>query len=162
MAGGSRHDRDGALVTALAAGAGTAAVARHAGVNERTVRRRLQDPAFKAKVDEARAELVRQAVGRLAAVGQLAADKLHALLSARSETVQLQASRSILEFMFRGAEADTLARQLIELRERVEGLTNGLRIDAAGGGTAHGGPEGPAEGPRWFGGADADAGADPG
>jgi hypothetical protein len=91
VAGNSgKRNCDDALVAALAAGGNVAAAAKHASISERTVRRRLEDPAFRAKVDEARAELVRAAVGRLSAVGVLAVDKLHSLIgNARSETMQL-------------------------------------------------------------------------
>jgi hypothetical protein len=131
---GKRHN-DEALITALAAGGNIAAAARHAHVSERTVRRRLLDPDFARKVGEARAELVRAAVGRLSAVGVLAVDKQHSLIgSARSVAVQLGASRSVLEFMFRGAEVEVLARQLAELKAQVEGLLSGHQGHAAAGG----------------------------
>jgi hypothetical protein len=158
---GKRHN-DEALITALAAGGNVAAAARHAHVSERTVRRRLQDPAFRARVDEARGELVRAAVGRLAAVGALAADKLHALIgNAKSETVQLGAARSVLEYMLRGCETEVLARQLAELRLQVEGILNGHPGHDSANGEARGVPGGAAGGPRWVGGIDADAAPDP-
>jgi hypothetical protein len=159
---GSRHDRDEALVTALAAGASMAAAARHAHINERTLRRRLENPAFRARVDEARAALVCQAVGRLADVGTLAADKLHALLGAKSETVQLGAARSVLEYMLRGCETEVLARQLAELRAQVEGILSGHPGHDSANGETRGVPGGAAENPRWVGGVDADASPDPG
>jgi hypothetical protein len=144
---------DEALVTALAGGASAAAAAAKAEVSARTVRRRLGDPAFRAQVDEARAELVRQAVGKLADVGALAGETLADLVREGTGTVKLGAARSILEFMFRGHEVDTLARQVADLKRQVEGLTRGdrgaeERVDQApgSGGGPPGGPGG-AEGP---------------
>src|SRR5215213_2822305 len=66
MAGGDRRDADQALVAALAAGATKQEAARLAGVGERTIYRRLEDPDFRRRVDQARGELVGRVVGRLA------------------------------------------------------------------------------------------------
>jgi hypothetical protein len=143
VAGSGKHHRDEALIAALAAGGNAAAAARQAGVNERTVRRRLADPAFRARVDEARAELVRAAIGRLATIGTLAADKLQDLIgNARSEQVQLGAARAALEFMLKGSDTEVLARQLAELREHVEVLRRERGSTTAPSGPAAGGPEG--------------------
>jgi hypothetical protein len=118
----ARKDVDDALILALAGGLGVAAAARKAEVSERTVRRRLEGAAFRAKVDAARAALVGEAVGRLALIGGAAAGKLAELLGAKSEAVRLGAARACLEFMLRGAEVDVLARQLADLRHEVEAL----------------------------------------
>src|SRR4051794_31695937 len=67
-----KRNCDDALILALAAGASTTAAAEQARVSDRLVRRRLEEPPFRAKVDAARAELVSRAVGRLSAVGVLA------------------------------------------------------------------------------------------
>jgi hypothetical protein len=112
-----------ALVVALASGLGLAAAARQAGASERTARRRLAVPAFRARVDAARTGLVGEAVGRLALIGGAAALKLHELLGAKSEAVRLGACRAVLEHMFRGVEMDALARQVEELAAKVEELT---------------------------------------
>jgi hypothetical protein len=123
VAGTGKKHCDESLITALASGASVPAAAAHAGICQKTVRRRLADAAFRAKVDEARAALVSAAVGRLSAVGVLAVDKVHELASnARSETVQLGAARTALEFMFRGTEVDVLAKQIAELREQVTAI----------------------------------------
>src|SRR5581483_430575 len=68
------------IVMALAAGASKESAAKIAGVSSRTVFRRCQDAEFRARVDRARAELVEGAVGRLSAIGPLAADELHRLI----------------------------------------------------------------------------------
>jgi hypothetical protein len=148
VAGSGKKNCDGAIVTALAAGGNVASAARHAGVHERTVERRLKDPAFRARVDEARAEMVRAAVGRLAAVGTLAASRLQDLVdNAKSETVRLGAARAILEFMFRGAEVEVLAREVADLKRLVGEIKHGAGIHEGGAGPAAGGPEGGASGP---------------
>jgi hypothetical protein len=147
VAGSGKKNCDDAIVTALAAGGNVASAARHAGVHERTVERRLKDPAFRARVDEARAEMVRAAVGRLAAVGALAADKLHALLGAKAESVQLGAARSILDYMLRGAEIEVLAREVADLKRLVAEVRHDPGVYAGGAGPAAGGPPGGAGGP---------------
>jgi hypothetical protein len=124
-----KRNCDEGLVVALAGGASVSAAAAHAGVSDRTARRRLADPAFRTRVDEARGELVRQAVGRLSAIGVLAGDTLEGLIKgAASEAVRLGAARAVLEYMFRGQEIDALARQLDELERRLEGMADGSAI----------------------------------
>jgi hypothetical protein len=140
VAGSGKKHCDEAIVAALAAGGNVAAAARHARVSERTVHRRLEDPSFRAKVDQARTELVRQTVGRLAAVGVLATDKLHSLLGAKSEAVQLGAARAVLDYMLKAVDSDLLARQLVELREQVEELRRERGNTSPPGGPAAGGP----------------------
>jgi predicted transcriptional regulator len=122
MSGHGRKDVDEALVLALAAGSGVAAAARKAGVSERTVRRRLQEEAFAARVDGARARMVQRAVGRLAAAGGLAGKTLHELLRSQSDTVRLGAAHAALEFMFRGHEQDTLVRQVEDIQRQLEAV----------------------------------------
>jgi hypothetical protein len=153
MAGG-RKGNDEALVTALAAGGSASAAAQLAKVSTRTVHRRLEDPAFRARVDEARAEMVSQAVGRLAAGGALAGDTLHELLAKSvPPATRLGASRAVLEYMLRGAEVDALTREQAELRREIEELKRGSSHHAAGVGEApHGAGDGgaaerPAAGP---------------
>ncbi len=116
----NRPKHTDAIVLALAQGLGVAAAARQAQVHERTVRRRLADPDFRARVDQARAGMVSEAVGRLSLAGGAAATVLAQLVgSAGSEAVRLGACRAVLDHMFRGVEADTLARQLAELRAEI-------------------------------------------
>jgi hypothetical protein len=133
---------DPALILALAAGGSAAASAAHAGVSERTARRRLRDPRFRARVDAARAEMVRQSVGRLSAIGVLAGDTLKELMGKdHPAAIRLGAARGALEYLFRGHELDTLTRQVKELREA---LRNGTGNAAAGAGADNNGDGHPA------------------
>jgi HEAT repeat protein len=119
MAGGDRRNADSVLVTALAAGATVEAAAKTAGVSERTAYRRLDDPAFRQGVINARAEMVSRAVARLSATSTLAADTLRKLLDARSETVRLGAARAILELGSKLRESEDLAERVRALEERL-------------------------------------------
>jgi hypothetical protein len=58
---------DEALVQALAGGASVPVAARAAAVSERTVYRRLEDPAFCEAVARLRSRMTGQAIGRLSA-----------------------------------------------------------------------------------------------
>jgi hypothetical protein len=113
---------DDAVLLTLAAGGSPAAAAQQAHCSERTVRRRLEDPAFRQRVDEARSKMVSDAVGRLACIGVLAADTLHGLLQSGAERIQLNAAKSVLELMLRGLEVHELARQVQELKARFDAI----------------------------------------
>jgi hypothetical protein len=133
VARNGKKNRDDEIITALAAGGNIASAARHAGVSERTVRRRLADPAFARKVDEARTEMVRAVVGRLAATGVLAVTRLQDLVdNARSEAVRLGAARAILEHMFKGAEVEVLAREVDALKRQFEEVQRGISVSEGG------------------------------
>jgi hypothetical protein len=99
---------DAALVTALAAGGSAAGAATHAQCSERTVRRRLQDAAFRAQVDAARADLVSQTVGRLSALGTLATEALQVAVKSGDTKERLTAAKVILEYQYRGTTLDAL------------------------------------------------------
>jgi AraC-like DNA-binding protein len=142
-----RKGLDAALVTALAAGGSLAAAAAHAGCSERTVYRRLQDPEFKARVQQARADMVEQAVGQLSALGGMATQALQGLLKDQAGAVRLGAARTVLEHMFRAAQLDNLQRLVAEmqtelgrLRRHHEHQPGGTRAPAANG-RAGGEPE---------------------
>jgi hypothetical protein len=66
MADNDSEKGDAALIVALAGGATVRDAARRAHVGERTVYRRLDEPDFRRQVQDARAGMVAQAVGKLA------------------------------------------------------------------------------------------------
>jgi len=109
---------DDALVAALAAGSTVPDAAKRANMSERTARRRLDDPAFRRRVSEARGELYSAAMGRLAAVATKAADTLEKLLTSTRDAVALGAARSILELGQR-------LRESVELEQRIAALERG-------------------------------------
>jgi hypothetical protein len=119
-AGHGRKNVDDALLLPLAAGASPAEAARQAHCSERTVRRRLREPGFRARVEAMRAELIGNAVGRLAVIGTLAADTLHQLLKSADEKIKLGAARAALGFMLQSRDYEVLAAEVAKLREMVE------------------------------------------
>jgi hypothetical protein len=110
---------DEVLILALATGANLAGAAQQAGVSERTARRRLSDPAFRARVKAQREDLVGQAVGRLSALGALAGDVLSELLASASEQVRLGAVRAALGYMFQGQTLETTQAEIAQLKEDI-------------------------------------------
>jgi hypothetical protein len=90
--------------------------AERCSLNERTVRRYLKGPEFKARYVEERALLVEQSVAALQKAGTEAVVVLQGAL-AEEENVyaRIRAARTILELMFRGTD-------LLDIVERVERL----------------------------------------
>ena len=64
MAGGGRKNGDPVLAAALASGGTWKEAAEAAGVSERTVGRRLKDPAFRGTVSRLREEIFSRAAAR--------------------------------------------------------------------------------------------------
>src|SRR5262249_36084790 len=92
--------------------------AAKAGISVRTVNRRINDPAFKAKLQELRDNATHFVLVRLVALGTAALDTLQQLLNARLEPVRLGAARAILE----------LGRQLRETEEHAERIAQLERL----------------------------------
>ncbi len=77
-----RRSRSDIIAAALASGATQREAGRAAGVSERTVRRRLEQPEFAAQVAHERAELVTRVSARLTGLASKALDTLESLLGA--------------------------------------------------------------------------------
>ena len=92
-----KHTTDVTLVVALASGLSRKQAAQQAKVSERTVTRRLADPAFRERVAAAQAETITQTSAQLTAAGLEAVHTLVQLLSAQAESVRLAAARAVLE-----------------------------------------------------------------
>jgi hypothetical protein len=126
VARGRRRKGDAALVEALACGASAEGAARTAGVSPRTVYRRLADPAFRAQVGAARAELVRREAGLLTVAGLGSIKALTALQeSATSEAVRLGAARAVLELSCKLRESADLQERVAAVEGRLEALLDG-------------------------------------
>jgi len=112
-----------ALIAALAAGLTVREAAGRAHIGERTARRRLEDPAFRRRVADARAALLERAIGRMAASTTAAADTLQALLDAESESVRHAAAKTLLELASRGIELLDLAGRVEQLERAAEAMS---------------------------------------
>jgi hypothetical protein len=118
MAAGGRKNADDAVALALASGLTVEAAAGAAGVGERTVYRRLANPAFRVRVSELRTAMVERALGKMADGMGEAADTLRQLLAAKSESVRLGAARALFELSVK-------LRESVELEERLRALEEG-------------------------------------
>jgi len=96
--GRSRDPKDELIVDALATGATYADAGKTAKVSPRTVRRRMEDPEFRADVNAARRERIQSIRGRLAVAGVDGVAVLAQLASeAASESVRLGAARALVQ-----------------------------------------------------------------
>jgi hypothetical protein len=96
-------------------------------VGERTVYRRLSEPAFAAQVAEASRALRTQALTALGAASTAAVRTLGTLLNAQSESVRLGACRAILELGTKLRETDELEQRLLLVEERVAASSDQAR-----------------------------------
>ena len=118
---------DSVLAMALASGATHVAAAQQAQTSERTVRRKLADPAFRALVGDYRNQLIAGALGRMAESMTRAADALVAMLDAPEAHIRVRAARSLLSLGVRLQDSvDTANRiQAVEVElERRGGFTS--------------------------------------
>lgn len=95
---GSELEGDDALFTALVRGAHAVNAAAIAGVSERTVYRRLADPIFRGRVDQAR-ELLRESIlARLTDAGLDAIGELETLMhESEDDRIRMQAAKTLLQ-----------------------------------------------------------------
>ncbi len=112
---GNGRAQDDALALLLAQGQSHSQAASALGISARTVRRRNSDPTFAKRVQEARAHLFEQSLGRLADGATEAVDTLRGLLAADEDRVRLSAAAKILELGLR-------ARDAVEIERRVAAL----------------------------------------
>lgn len=119
---GRRAPEGEGLVLALACGATVEAAARQCGVSDRTVYRRLEDPAFKARVQEVRGEMVRRSAGLLtAAAGQAVQTLLALQREAMPPAVRLGAARAVIELGLKVREVAELEARIAALERLAEG-----------------------------------------
>ncbi len=102
---------------AIASGSTIVEAAERAGISERTVRRRLDDPDYRMEISRLRSKLLDAAVGRLVAATTQAAGTMQALLEADSEHVRLGAAKGILEFGLSLQEALETQTRITTLEE---------------------------------------------
>lgn len=92
------------------------------GLSERTVRRYLADPTFRAALGQAENQAIHEAARRLIQGGADALDVLETLMkSAESESVQRLAASDWLNNVLRWAELVTVAARVSELEGQVYG-----------------------------------------
>lgn len=116
MAGPQRKKSEDPLLLALACGATVEAAARQCGLSDRTVYRRLQDPEFKRKLENVRADMTQRSAGMLtAAAGEAVRTLLSLQKDAIPAAVRLGAARAVLEIGIK-------LRQMVEIEQRLTEL----------------------------------------
>jgi hypothetical protein len=121
MAGGQRKRNEDALLLALACGASVEAAAKQCGLAERTVYRRLEDPGFRARLQDVRSDMVRRAAGMLTAAASQAVGTLLALQKdSAPPAVRLGAARAVLEIGIKVREMAELEARMAELEALVK------------------------------------------
>jgi len=109
--------KDGLIIAALGAGMTHSDAGRAAGVSNRTVRRRLEDPTFSQRVADAAAEYVDQLSKQLTRLAPSAIETMSMLMSAPDSppAVKLRAATCLLN-------ASRVWRDATELEERLRQL----------------------------------------
>jgi hypothetical protein len=119
VAGAGKKKIDAALIAALAWGATIESAAQKANVSERTVYRRLTDPAFQERLTNLRSETLQRAAAILTAASLEVVKTLVALQNPSvPAAVRLGAARSILEFGAKLRESAELERRIAALEQR--------------------------------------------
>lgn len=124
MADSGSFNSDDQLAVALASGSSVRQAASQAGVSERTAFRRLNEIAFRKRVDEIRRVALEEAVGKLSAAGSSAVETMLDLLKSEVPvSTRLAAARAVLEFGTKLRETNDFETRLCELEERNDGKT---------------------------------------
>jgi AcrR family transcriptional regulator len=115
-----RRQADDMILMALACGATLEAAAAKAGVSKTTVQRRLQDPEFKARLQEIRSDMVKRNASTLTAAS---GEAIKTLLSLQQPTsppaVRLGAARSVLEIGIKMREIADVEERLAALEQQM-------------------------------------------
>ena len=120
MSGDRRKKNEEPLLLALACGATVEAAARQCGISGRTVYRRLEDPEFKRRLENVRADMIQRSAGMLtAAAGEAVRTLLSLQKDAIPAAVRLGAARAILEVGMKVRQVVELEVRLAELEELV-------------------------------------------
>jgi HEAT repeat protein len=121
-----RKKAEDSLLMALACGASVESAARQCKLCVRTVYRRLEDPDFRQRLQEIRADMFQRTAATLTAAGSEAVRTLLELLkSASPPATRLGAARAVLEMGMK-------AREFVELEQRLAALEGQAEKNAEG------------------------------
>src|SRR5438067_2376122 len=118
MAQRGRRNADEALLMALACGATVESAAARAGVSPSTAYRRLNEAAFRRRLQQVRADMVHRTAGMLTAAAGEAVKALLALLKEGTPpAVRLGAAKAVLELGLKVREAAEVEQRLAALED---------------------------------------------
>jgi hypothetical protein len=112
-----RRPGDEKIIGALAAGHPYAEAGRSAGCSERTVRRRMEDPLFRAEVDEMEAQIVEQTSASLATLATQAIATLGPLMNDGEPWMRQKTALAVIDLSIRYREAARLDERVAMLEE---------------------------------------------
>jgi hypothetical protein len=93
-------------------------------LGERTVYRRLKDPAFRRQISDTRARMVDEAVGKLTDASSKAVGTLKALLDSPVDPTRLGAAKAILEIGTKLRAAEELEDRIAQMEATVAESAN--------------------------------------
>ena len=109
------------IIAALAVGSTYAEAGAQAGVDERTIARRMQEPEFARAVDDRRREHAVEVAGRLSSLGPRAISTIEDLLDDPSPRIRLAAAKLLLELGLKVRTLNEIERDLAEIRQLLAG-----------------------------------------
>lgn len=119
-----------ALLLAVAAGRTVAECAAAGGVCEETVRRRIRDPKFMARVEKVRESWARLAFGRLFEGTLPACETLIKLLSSPIDSVKLGAAGKLTALVLQLGDLAKLQAKVAEFEALVAGMKEGASAES--------------------------------
>ncbi len=118
MAENVRSSRVDAFLVSIAFGKTVRESAKEVGVAERTAYRWLQKSENRMRVNSLRSEYCEQAVGHLAQCAVKAVMTMRELLDSCSDSIRLNAARSILDFGMQLRQFSEFEQRIQQLEER--------------------------------------------
>jgi hypothetical protein len=107
-------------IAVLMASTTIATAAKAAGVEDRTIYRWLDEPAFDAAYRAARREAVKIATARLQQVGGAAVVVLCQLMANGTQAIKLSAAKTVLDLAIKAIELEDIAARLAALERAHE------------------------------------------
>lgn len=108
-----------AVLEALLISCSIKEAAIQANLTEQTIYRYLKDPDFSEQLASRRRQLANIALAGIQGRIESAVSRLDKLLNAESESVQLQAARTIMEYSIKIAEVQDLESRIAALEKKI-------------------------------------------
>jgi hypothetical protein len=126
MAKEAREQLDHQLLLALACGASVETAARTLKISESTIRRRLRDHRFAARLKQMRSDMAVRIADQLTAASTEGARTMVELMKAGNPpSVRLGASKAVVELSMKARENADVQQRMNELEQRLEAQDKG-------------------------------------
>jgi hypothetical protein len=118
----AKQQKDHRLLLALACGASVEVAARTVGISESTIRRRLHEKRFSARLTQMRSDMAVRVADQLTAASTEGARTMVELMKqGNPPSVRLGASRAVVELSMKSRENADLQQRMAELERRLGG-----------------------------------------